>query len=169
MTYEFKVSASGQKMGLILKLGGDPGKHLCVLQKWNCNWIHFVTWAAVTMWPVVEMKILILPPSKVYWRRDLTLRHNKGSPFINFHFPLPSFSQNDDRNICYSFIDDHRKLRSFKQSFVSKQRYFVATEKYPLRLMQHKDQSRCNIWMTESILISKLEWHNLLQLIQIFL
>ena len=40
------------------------------------------------MWPVVKMKILILPPSKVYWRRDLTLRHNKGSPFINFHFPL---------------------------------------------------------------------------------
>ena len=29
MPYEFKVSASGSKKGIILKLGGDPGKHVC--------------------------------------------------------------------------------------------------------------------------------------------
>ena len=125
ITYEFKVSASDQKMGLILKLGGDPGKHVCSKNEIVIEYI---------LWPGQQLLQCLTccwnENSNIAAIKSLlkTWPHTPSQQSLAFHklslSSTPSFSQNDDRNIwCYSFIDDHRKFWSCTECKMQMKKY----------------------------------------------
>ena len=147
MPYEFKVSASGQKIWSHFETRRGS-LETRVLQKWNCNWIYFVTWAAVTMWPVVKNENSNIAAIKSLLK---TWPHTPSQQRLAFHklslsstVILPKWWQ---KYLCYSFIDDHRKLRSFKKS-LCQNKDILLRERDVHSVWCHKDQSLCNIWIS---------------------